>query len=429
MNRKDFLKVAATATGSVIMHPFIAYAIKSKYTLALIGSGWWGINILREALKHGDCRLVALCDADENQLKKCLLEVKKMTSDQPSVYIDYRELLKKEKPEIVINATPDHWHALIAIDALNAGANVYLEKPIGHTVNEGKAIIKAVQNTGKTCIVGFHRRYSPHNVSGIDFIKSGKAGTIKEVRAFVTYNFWPGKSPEKEVVPQGLDWDLWCGPAPLVPYHSSIHPRGWRQRLEFANGQAGDWGPHWFDQILWWTDELGPKKIFSTASQKLKEDYYNAPESQTIVYEFEDFNCIWEHSNLNARPQSQTENVGVYFHGTEGTFHMGWQKGWSFYPKDSKKQIIHQTPELQQPDSQNIGLVWADFMQSIKDNKQPFADIIKGHRATNMSLLGMAALQAGRSLEWDNKKEIFINDKEANKLLEREYRKGWKYPT
>lgn len=428
MNRTDFLKTASIAAGAVLSHPFITYAKKSRYKLALIGSGWWGTNILREALKQGDSQLVALCDADENQIRKCLEEVSKMTSDRPKTYMDYRELLRKEKPDIVINATPDHWHALIAIDSLKAGAHVYLEKPIGHTINEGKVILKAVKDTGKTCIVGFHRRYSPHNVSGMEFLKSGKAGTIKEVRTFVTYNFWPGKPLENEIAPSGLNWDLWCGPAPVVPYHSSIHPKGWRQRLEFANGQAGDWGPHWFDQILWWTDEIAPKKIFSTSSQKLRNDFYNAPESQAIIYEFEDFNCIWEHSNLNGRPQSQTENVGVYFHGTEGTFHMGWQKGWSFYPTNNKKEVIHVAPQLQEPDSQNIGLVWADFMKSLKENKQPFADIIKGHRATNMSLLGMAALKAGRSLEWDSKNELFINDPGANKLLSREYRKGWEYP-
>ena len=429
MKRRQFLTAASLTTGAVLSHPFITYARQSKYKLALIGSGWWGTNILREALRHGECRLTALCDADENQLKKCLEEAQKMTSDRPAVYKDYRELLRKEKPDIVINATPDHWHALIAIEALRSGAHLYLEKPIGHTIQEGKAIIKAVHDTGKTCAVGFHRRYSPHNVSGMEFLKSGKAGTIKEVRAFVTYNFWPGNLPGNEMVPQGLDWDLWCGPAPLVPYSSTIHPRGWRQRLEFANGQAGDWGPHWFDQILWWTEETAPRRIYSTASGKLKTDNYNAPESQVIVYDFESFNCIWEHSNLNGRPQSRTENVGVYFHGTEGTFHMGWEKGWSFYPRDNKKEILHQPAKLNQPDSQNISSVWADFMQAIKTKKQPFADILKGHRATNMSLLGMAALKAGRSLEWDGQKEEFPGDAEANRLLSREYRGEWKYPT
>ncbi len=429
MNRKDFIRTSALATGALISRPFITYASQTKYKIALIGSGWWGTNILREAIKSGECQIVALCDVDDRQLKKCLDEVTKLCTDRPKTYKNYQELLQKEKPEIVINATPDHWHALIAIDAMKSGAHVYLEKPISHTLNEGKAILKTARDTQRICIAGFHRRYSPHNVSGQEFLKSGKVGQVKEVRAFVTYSYGPGKIIENEQTPIELDWNSWCGPAPLVPYNSSIHPRSWRQHLEFANGQLGDWGPHWFDQILWWTDEIAPKKIFSIATDKTRTDNNNAPESQIVVYDFEDFTCTWEHSILNGRPTQKSENVGVYFHGTEGTFHMGWINGWTFYPKDKNKEVIHQDAQLNMPDQQNIDLVFADLLKSIKSKELPFADIQKGHRATNMCLLGMAALKAGKSLDWDGQKEIITNDIDANKYLSREYRKGYGYPS
>jgi len=428
MNRKDFIRTSALATGALVSRPLITYASQAKYKTALIGTGWWGTNILREAIKSGECQIVALCDVDDRQVKKCLEEVGKLTSDRPKVYKNYQELLQKEKPEIVINATPDHWHALIAIDALKSGAHVYLEKPIGHTINEGKAILKTARDTQKICITGFHRRYSPHNVSGQEFLKSGKVGTIKEVRAFVTYSYGPGKAVADEPVPAEIDWNMWCGPAPMVAYNPAIHPRNWRQRMEFANGQIGDWGPHWFDQILWWTEEIAPKKIFSVATDKTRTDNNNSPESQIVVYDFEDFTCTWEHSILNGRPTQKSENVGVYFHGTEGTFHMGWIGGWTFYPSNSKKEIIHQDPQLNLPDQQNIDLVWADLLKSIKSKQLPFADIQKGHRATNMSLLGVAAMKSGKSIEWDGQKEIITNDAAANKYLSREYRKGWTYP-
>lgn len=429
MNRNKFLKTSILATSAILSRPLITYSAQTKFRLALIGSGWWGTNILREAIKSGECQVVALCDVDDRQLKKCLEEVKKLCSDSPKTYKNYQELLFKEKPEIVINATPDHWHALIAIEAMKSGAHVYLEKPISHTLNEGKAILKTARDTQKICITGFHRRYSPHNVSAQAFLKSGKVGRIKEVRSFVTYNFGQGKITPDEPIPSELDWDAWCGPAPLVTYNSSIHPRSWRQRLEFANGQLGDWGPHWFDQILWWTDEIAPKKVFSIASDKINTNNNNSPESQIVVYDFEDFTCTWEHSQLNGRPTQKSENVGVYFHGTEGTFHMGWQNGWTFYPSNKNKDIIHEDPKLNLPDQQNIDLVWADFLNSIKTKKIPFADIQKGHRATNMCLLGMASMRAGKSLDWDGQKEIITNDKEANKLLERKYREGYTYPT
>lgn len=430
MNRKEFIKQTAFAGAAVLSHPFITRMKIAKYRTALIGSGWWGMNILREAIRSGEVEVVALCDVDDNQLRKAAEEVNKLCTDRPKNYKDFRECLKKEKPDIVINATPDHWHALIAIEAMKGGAHLFLEKPISHTVKEGTAIERTARDTQRICIVDFHRRYSPHNVSGMAFLKSGKVGKIKDVRAFVNYNYGSmGKPNEKEAIPDGLDWDNYCGPSEIVPYSKNIHPRGWRQYTEFANGQLGDWGPHWFDQVLWWTEEKMPKKIFSVMNKPIRGSSMTAPESQSVVYEFEDFICTWEHSIINQRYQQNGESVGVYFHGTEGTFHMAWQKGWTFYPSDKNKEIIHQDAQLNEPDQQNINLVWRDFLNSIKTGKLPFADIEQGRHATNMTLLGMVSARVGRSIEWDYQKDMILNDAEANKLLSRKYRGEWVYPS
>jgi predicted dehydrogenase len=430
MNRRNFIKQSALAGLAVNSYPFIIRKPIAKYKTALIGSGWWGMNILREAIRSGEIQVVALCDVDENQIKKAAAEVNTLCSDSPKHYKDFRECLKKEKPDIVINATPDHWHALIAIEAMKSGAHIFLEKPISHTVKEGTMIQKTARDTQRICIVDFHRRYSPHNVSAMDFLKSGKVGTVKDVRAFVNYGFWgAGKPNEKEAIPEGLDWDFYCGPSEIVPYSKNIHPRGWRQYSQFGNGQLADWGPHWFDQILWWTEEKAPKKIFSVITDPTRGTSQSTPEAQTVVYEFEDFVCTWEHSILNGRSQYGGENVGVFFHGTEGTLHTGWQSGWTFYPADKKKEIIKQAAQLDEPDQQNIKLVWQDFMNSIKTGKLPFADIEKGRQATNMALLGMLSARLGRSIEWDEKNDKILNDKQANKMLSRKYRGNWIYPT
>src|SRR5207248_1175756 len=156
-----------------------------KYTLALIGAGWWGTNILGAALADGRVKLVALCDVDQAELKRCSDAVKKLTSDSSKQYTDFRELLDKEKPQIVIVATPDHWHPLITIEAVKAGAHVYVEKPIAHTVLEGAAMLKAARDAGASVQVGTHRRVSPHNISAREFIRSGKAGKIGMIRCFV----------------------------------------------------------------------------------------------------------------------------------------------------------------------------------------------------------------------------------------------------
>ena len=160
-------------------------------------------------------------------------------SQNPEVkaYADYRELLAKEKPDIVIVATPDHWHALPTIAAVKAGAHVYVEKPIAHTIAEGRAMVKAARAAGRVVQVGTHRRTSPHTIQAREFIRSGKVGQIGMMRCFVNTG---GSGPEKPSptlpVPAGLDWDAWCGPAPLRPYTTAIHPRGFRQYLDYANG-------------------------------------------------------------------------------------------------------------------------------------------------------------------------------------------------
>ncbi|WP_421827055.1 Gfo/Idh/MocA family protein [Larkinella sp.] len=431
MNRSDFLKTSALAGAAVVTRPLITLAQQSTYRTALVGAGWWGNNILRCAMQSGQSKLVALCDVDQRQLTKTAEEFSKLTSDKPKIYRDFREMLSREKPEIVIVATPDHWHPLIAIEAMKQGAHVYVEKPVGHTINEGRAMVKTARQTGKVCQVGTHRRVSPHNVSGMEFLKSGKAGKIGMARAFVHYAGGAGQKVADEEAPKELDWNFWCGPAPLRAYNRTMHPRGFRNYLDYANGTLGDWGIHWMDQILWWTEEKYPKKVFSTGGRAIKQDNTDAPDHQVTSFEFEDFTAVWEHRTFagnNAEKTHPQQAVGVYFYGTEGTFHMGWMDGWTFYPADSKKPVIHQDAQLNKPDDQNIAQLWDDFLKAIKTKSLPTCDIEIGHRSTNMALLGMLSYKLGRSVEWDGEKEVIKGDAEANKLLSREYRGEWKYP-
>ncbi len=429
MNRKDFLKNTVLTGATLLSYPLVTYARPApKYRTALVGSGWWGLNILRCALQAGESKLVALCDVDQRQIKAALSETGKLTSDRPRVYKDYREMLAREKPDIVIIATPDHWHALPAIMAMQQGAHIYLEKPIGHTIGEGQAILAAARRYGRVCQVGLHRRVSPHNRSGMDFLKAGKAGKIGMVRAFVHYGGDAGKTTPDEEPPKELDWDFWCGPAPLRPYNPDIHPRGFRHYLDFANGQLGDWGIHWLDQVLWWTDEKYPRNVFSSAARHIKKDSTDAPDTQTATFEFESFTAVWEHRQYAANNAEKGENVGCYFYGTEGTFHMGWQDGWTFYPANKNKPVIRQAPKLNQPDDQNIAELWTDFLQAIKNKSRPVADIEVGHRSTNMSLLGMISAKTGRNVQWNGATETIANDPEASRLLVRAYRKPWEYP-
>ncbi|MBN1126856.1 MAG: Gfo/Idh/MocA family oxidoreductase, partial [Sedimentisphaerales bacterium] len=396
IDRRDFLKAAA-GSGLAFMAPSLSAKTGKTYRTALIGSGWWGTNIMREAVASDACKIVALCDVDESQLAKSRAELAKMYNDQPKAYKDYRELLDKEKPDIAIVATPDHWHPLITIAACKAGADVYVEKPICHTVYEGRAMVKAARDNGRIVQVGTHRRVSPHNVSGIKFLREGGAGQIGMIRCFVHYGGGPGEVTPDSETPAGLDWDMWCGPGPLRPFNKRIHPKGFRGFLDYANGQLGDWGIHWLDQVLWWTEEKYPKMVSSIGARHILRDTTDAPDTQVVQYEFDSFTCVWEHRRFAAN-NAEKHNIGAYFYGTKGTFHMGWLDGWTFYPVNSRDKILHEDPQLNQPDSQNIKELWADFLQSIRTRKPSACDIEIGYRSTNLSLLGMLSMKIGRSV-------------------------------
>jgi len=418
MNRRVFFQSGLSAA------PLLAQAGK-KYRTALIGSGWWGMNILREALASGECTAVALADPDPNQMAKAGAEVSKVSSDQPRRYKDFREMLGKERPDIAIVATPDHWHAVPTIEAVKSGAHVYVEKPICHTIDEGKAMVKAAREADRMVQVGLHRRVSPHPISGMEFLKSGKVGKIGMVRTFAHSAGGPGvKTPDSDP-PAGMDWDLWLGPAPARPFNRAIHPRGFRQFLDFANGTLGDWGVHWMDQVLWWTEETHPKAVYSTGGRFIRQDSTDAPDTQIVTYEFETFRATWEQRHY-ANNNAEHHSIGAYFYGTEGTFHMGWRDGWTFYPARKGQPVIHVDPQLNDPDGQNIKELWADFLDAIKRKRRPVRDIEIGYRATNAALLGMVSWRLGRSIAWDGNQSP--GDKAANELLRRAYRAPWEYP-
>lgn len=428
MNRRNFIKSSAAASLAYSALPLYSAVNRSQTArLAIIGSGWWGMNILREAIAAQGVKVVGMCDVDKNTLTAAVAEVNKLNGDTPKRYTDYREMLQQEKPQIVIVATPDHWHALPAIAAMEQGADVYLEKPIGHTIYEGLAILRTARRLGRIVQVGTHRRMSPHNVSGMEFLRSGKVGKISMVRCFVNYGGGAGSMMPDEEAPEGLDWDMWCGPAPLTPYNKKIHPKGFRQFMNYANGTIGDWGIHWFDQVLWWTEERYPKSVYATGGRFIKEDNTDAPDTLLANFEFEDFTMSWE-NRLCAPNTTATSNIGCYFYGTEGTFHMGWLDGWSFYPRKNGTGPIHVKPQLNSPDHQNIKELWSDFITSIESRERPSCDIEHGYYATNISLLGVLSYKLGRSVRWDGEAHKAIGDAEANALLKREYRGEWEYP-
>ncbi|QDS93513.1 Glucose--fructose oxidoreductase precursor [Roseimaritima multifibrata] len=435
IDRRSFIAASAAASAALSCPAIRAAPKDKKYRTALIGSGWWGMNILREALAAGQTKVVAICDVDQDKLELAAEEVTDLSGDEPKTYGDFRELFEKEDVEIAIIATPDHWHALNALAAIEAGAHLFIEKPTGHTIGESQAIVKAAQASDSVVQVGLHRRIGPHHTSGIRFLREGGAGDIGLVRMFVHSRGGSEAPTKNSPPPEQLDWDMYCGPAPLRPFNRKIHPGGFRHFLDFANGTLGDWGVHWIDQMLMWSEQKSPHTVYSTGGRPIRgaavlnedEQTTDAPDSQIATYEFDNFTATWEHRQFGgAGPEKST--VGCHFYGNKGTFHMGWRDGWTFYPADSRKPVIHEESQLQEPDGHNLKLLWADFLKSIESGQKPVADIAIGHQATTLSLLGMLSLKLGRSIRWDGDREAILDDSAATKLLKREYRGPWVYP-
>ena len=436
MRRRNFLQTLALGGAAAASGPFVFAQSDSKvFRTALIGCGWWGKNILREAIASRRCRIVGLADVDATVLEVAGDQVNNLSGDTPKGYGDYRELLAKEKPEIVIIATPDHWHALNAVDALKAGAHVFVEKPTAHSVNESRAVLKTAKEADRVVQVGLHRRIGPHHVSGMEFLRSGKVGKVGLVRLFANSGGGTENPSANEEPPDGMDWNSWCGPAPVRPFNKKIHPGGGRNFLDYGNGTLGDWGVHWLDQVLWWSEEKYPKRIFCTGGRPVRGEAVNdsrgqtsdAPDHQVATYEFEGFTCIWEHRKFGESAEEK-HRVGGYFYGTNGVLHIGWRDGWTFYPGKRGEKSLHEDAQLQQPDGHNLKLLWADFIEAIETRRRAVSGIEVAHRSSVLPLLGMISWRVGRSLDWDAVKETILNDPQAAALLTRTYRAPWLHP-
>jgi predicted dehydrogenase len=318
---------------------------------------------------------------------------------------------------------------------MKAGAHVYVEKPTAHSIDESRAMVKTARECGVVVQVGLHRRIGPHHVNAMKFLREGKLGKIGTVRLFVSSKGGKEAPKANAEVPQGLDWDFYCGPAPLRKFNQKIHPGGWRNFLDFSNGQIGDWGVHWLDQALWWSEEKAPKRVFSSGGRPLSGAPVNtdaemsgdAPEDQTAVFEFENFTAIWENRRYGDN-NAEKHKLGAYFYGTEGTLHIGWRDGWTFYPANEKKPMVHEDSQLQEPDGHNIQLLWADFLEAIEKKRPATANLEAAHRSSVLPMLAMISLQTKSSLDWDGEQECITNNAAAQKLLRRNYRGPWVHP-
>jgi predicted dehydrogenase len=452
MNRRTFLRTSASGLAYLALAKIPTFAAElgdQKKRVGLIGTGWYGKVDLLRLIQVAPVEVVSLCDVDKQMLAEAaeIVSERQLSKKKPRTYSDYREMLKEKDLDIVLIATPDHWHALPMIAAAQAGADIYVQKPIGVDVLECQAMVAAARKYGRVVQVGTQRRSTPHLFEARELIQEGRLGRIGLVETYC-YGRRGISNPPDQPPPEYLDYEMWTGPAPMRPFNSSVHPRSWRNYMEYGNGTIGDMGIHMVDMVRWMMDLGWPKRVSSTGGNYFhKEGKPNIPDMQTATFDYGDLQVTWEHRHFGDQPDPKYW-WGANFYGEKGTLkasvfmfdfiplgggapiHREWNDPNGKYPVDSDKYPEDKTEKgIEYHVAPAIREHMKDLLQCAASRGRPRADIAQGSTSTSMCVLGNLSLQLKRSLTWDEAQGRVAGDEEANRLLARPYRAPWRHPT
>lgn len=424
MNRKQFIKITSIAAASAFM-PF-SYALDSnkKLRVGLIGAHGMGWSDLNALLKQPGVQCTALCDVDENVLEKRKAELAERGIDVKT-FVSHTEMLEGDWVDMVIIATPDHWHCLLLADAVRAGKHVYVEKPIGNSVQECETMVQTVENNASIVQVGQWQRSQQHFRDAIDFVHSGRLGKIRTVKAW-SYVDWktPIEPKPDAAVPKGVDYDRWLGPATKRPFNPNRFHFEFRWFWDYAGGLMTDWGVHMLDYALLGMKVSDPISIMASGGKFANpEGASETPDTMNVVYEFADFNIQWEHAiGIGLGPYGR--NHGVAFIGNNGTLVLN-RDGWEVIPEKDRMAAV----ALQKPKDNGLDEHMKNFVQAIvKEDKSILnAPIQAGAHIAIFSQMGNIAYRTGQKLYWDRTKRKF-NDRKANKYLLANYHNGYTLP-
>ena len=428
--RRTFLQGAGLSAAAWALHTQTAPAADARQvTIAVIGTGGMGSNHVRNLSARKDVRLAYLCDVDKNRLSAAAKIVESATGTSPQTVTDLRRVLDDKTVEAVWIATPDHWHAPASILALAAGKHVYVEKPCCHNIREGRLLSDAVKRSGKFLQVGTQTRSSPCPQEGIQQLRDGKIGEVLVAKAWNSQRRGTIGKQQPSEPPANLDFDMWVGPAPMVPYRSNLLPGIWRWWYDFGCGDIGNDGVHDIDVACW---GLGVKTHPSTAAclggKYFFDDDQQFPDTQYAVFEYaaqagsRPKQLIFEQRIWSPYVQEGCEN-GVAFYGTEGLLILGHTVGWKLYgPRN--KLIAERTGNVDLPAHHT------NFLDCVRGSQSQLnADIQAGHLSATLCHLANIAARTTRTLHFDPKTEQISGDPEAAKLLTRNYRPGhWAVP-
>lgn len=428
---------ALNASGLNLFRP------EKTYRVALIGTGWYGKNDLFRLMQVAPVEVVALCDVDKNMLTQASNMVMERVKNgkKPKLYGDYRKLLAENQLDIAIIGTPDHWHALQMIDAVKAGANVYVQKPISVDVMEGEAMVAAARKYNRVVQVGTQRKSTPHLIEAKkNIVDAGLLGKISHVEMCCYFHMRHNGNPAVQPVPDFLDYEMWTGPAPLRPYDGIPHKRWWRTFMEYGNGIMGDMCIHMFDTVRWMVGLGWPKMISSSGGIYVdKGGKSNIADTQVASFQYDGLNCVWQHRAWGT-PADPQYPWSFTLYGDKGTL-KGSTMQYDFIPQGNgtkiHKDVVYEKekyPEdLKEPDIElnaapATRLHMLDLLKAIETKSKPIADIEEGHISTACCILANLSMQLGRPLVYDPKAREVKGDKEATALLKRSYRSPWVHP-
>ena len=422
--RRDFVKAALAGglvVGSSLRRSSGKEASQPKIKLGLIGCGWYGMVDVRAAFKAGGVEVLALCDVDRQHLADSALEIEKLQGFSPKTFQSYQELLQTPGLNAVIIATPPHWHAIPFLAAVERNLDIYCEKPLAYDIREGRAMVDAAQKKKIIVQSGFQRRQSPAIQQVREHIRQGHLGRIVQVEAQIHYT-----AEMRDTTPQDppatLDWELWCGPAPKLPYCPQIGHFAWRLEWTTGHGHLVDWGIHLIDAVRYILDETTPRSVQAAGGIYYFKDKITTPDILSVQFDFATCPVLWRHRIWGAQEYSPQIANGIFFYGENGTLFVTDDR-WLIIPNDKSKERIEYKAEA------DMGtLHMAEFLKAVRTRKPAGCSIEDGYRSTTTVKLAMIAYQVGARIAWDEKSEQIVGNPVAAALLKRPYRTPWKHP-
>lgn len=440
-SRRKFIKQVSAGSGLMlaggVLPAFSAQSYRrivganETIRVSVMGVNSRGNALARNFAAQDRCDVTYICDVDSRAIEKCVTGLKDRQTLAPKGIGDFRQSLEDPEVDVLVIAAPDHWHAPAALLAMQAGKNVYIEKPCSHNPREGEILVEAQKRYNKVVQMGNQRRSWPNVMAGIQAVHDGAIGRVYFGKGWYTNNRASIGTGKVTTPPDWLNWELWQGPAPRRPYKDNIVHYNWHWLWHWGTGEALNNGTHMVDLLRWGMSVDYPTRVSSNGGRYRYQDDWETPDTQVINLDFNGGKTMtWEGRSCNGK-NIEDSSVGVMFYGEEGSILI--PGGDSYTHFDLKGHIVKKMdPKMkidprntQNPAEQLDALHINNMFDAIKKGTSLNSDIDSGHKSTLLVQLGNIAQRVGRSLNIDPQNGHIIKDKAANKLWSRKYEKGW----